>query len=571
MTTPSETVAVLGYQPGGFGTFVKTVPAKSIDQTSLINRESPGRYNSDNPYPTNPIGGHIELAKQAARQVTQTFGQTAIFVGEQALLHVLNPKGANIVNPLIITGAFPGEGLLGTAIDGENVIRKQAAEPNSTELTDRMFSAAAGGALGQEQGGNFFNITSIRSPSEAIDYGVNALAGALGIKDNAGPGATLEPKSASFEKRLEQNPLNPSTLARFGVYGATYARRKKISGVKVADLSKGFKPIEDGADIEYNLSDDSMLRNNLERAFESNAPADKRNRSYSFLNGLDLETDGEANAALATVTAPPVQGSGMVFPFYFESMNSFQDGNLEKFVTFQATFNGLKETYSPQWDSKIYFGRPTAIYTYQSTSRTIGFSFIIWAPNRTALGLVKQRVNWLARHCYPSYDNFGTTQIIKEAPVIKFTIGDIFRDQPGIITNLSYDWMDRWELTKDMIMPQSVEVSIQITILHDKFMRNAKQASTEGFISSDFYEFIKPNRRGISPSKNDGNGNLGSINGQITELELSTPAIEPNIIPPLGTLGSSTGPDESTAELLDRILKEKGMRWDFDLMKEVPL
>lgn len=543
MPTPSETVSAPTYSPGLFGQHTTTVVP--VDQTTVIQNTDRGLHNPQNPYPTDPIGGTIELTNQAGRQVKQTFGKVALFVGEQAILHVFNPQGANIVNPFVITNAIPAEGLLGTAIDGRNVIQQQFAEPKGTSVPERIGSAAAGGILGQEEGSAFFNITRIRTVSDAIDYGVNAIAGALGIKENSDDLVPLSPKAASLEKRLTQNPLSPTDqgqqlgFALFGqkaagvqsekdVYDITYAR-KEISGVQKTFLSAGFKPIQDGDSTPNDLSADSMLRDNMERAFESNAPHDLRDRSYTFGDGVDISVDALANAAQES--EPPVQGSGMVFPFYFESMNTFPGTNIEKFISFQATFNGLKETYTPQWDSKIYFGRSTANYTYNSTTRNIGFSFIIWAPNRIALGLVKQRVNWLARHCYPSYGELGNNssiRIISEAPIIKFTIGDIFRGTPGIITSLSYDWNDRWELTKDLIMPQAVKVDISITVIHDKFMQNdvaGRVDKNNKNISSDFYEFVKPPARGIGNLKdiaNIINGNLGDLNGALTELDANS-------------------------------------------------
>jgi hypothetical protein len=459
MTTPTQTISAPGYAPGAFGQFAQPVRSPVPDQTTIIQNQKQGLHTPSNPYPTDPVGGTIELSQQAVRQMSNTFGSTVAFVAEQAGLHILNPTGANLVNPLVITNAIPAEGLVKTAFDSQR--------PGIDQIVNDPLS------IFQTVGSLF---TGINNSKDLFDV----------------------------------------------VYS-----RSEISGASLKDMSVGFMPIQDSGDntSDSSLSKDSMLRDNLERAFESNAPHDQRDRSYTTTDGPDLTVDGLATASDNLI--PDVKGHGMVFPFYFESLNSFNQPQIEKFITFQATFNGLKESYTPQWDAKTYFGRSSPVYTYQATNRTVGFSFIIWAPNRVALGLVKQRINWLARQCYPSYDKFGNSnlRIIKEAPVIKFTIGDVFRNVPGIITALTYDWMDRWELTNQLIMPQSVKVDIQITIIHDKFMQNDTQQQVNGLISSDFYEFIKPPRRGIGNLTGLSNltaGIMGKVNSQLTELETNS-------------------------------------------------
>ncbi len=465
---------------------------------------TPGNYTSDNPYPKNIPAAHFEIAKNIARN--KKFGSLATFTAVQAGLHILNPIGAQIVNPAIITGVIPGEGILGTAIDGNNIAQQRLREPSGTSRSERQLSAAAGGTLGQEEGSAFFNTTTNRTVASLIDSGINALAGALGIKNNNGDLVPLSPKNASFEKRLEQNKLHPNADTFFGRVSMTRSRDQydvtyssdEISGVKTTTIGRGFTPIQDGALVSGDLSQDTMLRDNLERGYESNAPNDKRSRNYTFKDGLNLETDPEANASPIDndTIAPIVQPDGMIFPFYFESMNHFSL-HPERFITFQATFSGLKETYKPNWNDNEFFGRSTKTYTYKNSDRTIDFSFIIWAPNRISLNLVKQRVNWLARHTYPSYTNIknSSTKVIFEAPIIKFTIGDLFKNTPGIIQGLTFDWdnLKRWELSKDMIMPQGVHVSISIIILHDRLMQNAGAAieSQDKLMSSDFYSYIK--------------------------------------------------------------------------------
>ena len=302
------------------------------------------------------------------------------------------------------------------------------------------------------------------------------------------PGEGLLPTS------LGEETVRPSANA---TYQKTYnyvLGKKKISGVDVKTIEgSSFQSL-----FGDNVLDSDRLKNNPNRAFETNAIKDKTERSFNSNGDLNFVPDQESDAT--SNKKPETDINGMSFPFFFESLNYGEQDYSEKFISFQATFKGIKETYTPQWNPKNYFGRSTPVYTYSNTSRTLNFQFTIFANSKESLWLVKQRVNWLAKHCYPTYIDLANTnsKIIYEAPIIKVTIGDLFKDTSGIITSLEYDWdMEEnalWELSKDMTMPQGVNVTLAFTILHDKFMRNSPQSLSQGTQSSDFYSFILPDK-----------------------------------------------------------------------------
>jgi len=448
------------------------------------------KYTPSNPYPNDIISANIEFAKNIEQNVP--FGKLSSFTIEQTYLHSNNPLAGNIVNPAIITGQIPGDGLIPIVLD-----------PTSTKIDlqksdDRAIAASAGGNLGQEEGSNFVNQNSLLpSPAQITDKVLGMFSKSLSVQ-------SMSPRDSNFETRLSLNDLTPDNSSILKDSYNTLYSLTKLSGVKINDLQESFDPIDSNSSDAGQLINDTIYLNN-DRAFETNAPADNRFRNYTTQNGLvQLDQDDRASASpiINPDIAPTVDKNGMSFPFYFESLNSFAN-NPEKFITFQATFHGLREAYHPTWQTKNYFGRTGYVYIYDNTVRDIAFSFIVWTPNRTSINVMKQRINWLARNTYPSYTSLSgsTARIFFEAPVIKFTIGDLFRDLPAIITSLSYDWdmngENRWELSKDMITPQSVKIDISLTILHDKMMQNAGIATSNATESSDFYEFIKPQNKGI--------------------------------------------------------------------------
>lgn len=314
---------------------------------------------------------------------------------------------------------------------------------------------------------------------------------------NAAVVSGVIPGEGILPTTLGEETVRPSPQASYAKTYDNSIQPKKISGVNVK--------IIEGEKFEslfgnYSIATD-QLQDVTERAFETNAIKDKTERSFSSNGDLNFIPDLEADAT--SNKKPEIDTAGMSFPFFFESLNYGEQDYSEKFISFQATFKGIKETYAPKWIEKVYFGRSTSIFTYANTSRTLSFMFTIFASSKESLWLVKQRVNWLAKHCYPTYIDLANTnsKIIYEAPVIKLTIGDLFRDIPGIITTLEFDWsMEEnilWELSKNMTMPQGVNVTMAFTILHDKFMRNAPQTLNKRTESSDFYSFILPEKHKV--------------------------------------------------------------------------
>ena len=477
---------------------------KPSEQTHTIDTLPPrGNYDDNNPYPTNPFSG--EQGRIIRRN--KRFGELSQFSKEQGALYLTNPVNANIVNPLVITAQLPGEGIVPTTFDA--VWRDDIQTIAKRVDNNATLGARVRANVGQIEGTSF-SAQFPPSVGQVTDLVVNKIEGFLGIKKTSDD--FVNPKSQTLRERLKgynrldpDNPLMESgNLSRNGYmnltqpgFGGESLRADKepsekwrtvLGGVDKSDLAKSAKSI----DGEPGLSD-FALGQRLEEGWLSNVAI------KSELSETNSAADNTEPVVLSNT-------SEYVFPFYFESLNHFTQ-TPERFITFQATFSNLREEFRPTWNTKRYFGRTTGIYIYEFTDRSISFDFIIHAQRRDQLGVLRQRINWLARHVYPSYlqlNSDNTAKIIFEAPIIKFTIGDLFRGTPGIIKALTYDWdmggANKWEISKGMIIPQAVKATIQIDVLHNKFMENSALALSDNVESSDFYEFIKTRDNGLIPS-----------------------------------------------------------------------
>ena len=222
-----------------------------------------------------------------------------------------------------------------------------------------------------------------------------------------------------------------------------------------------------------------------------------------------LTVDGSVGDALF----PSLSDPGQMFPFYFKSLDllNYNFGNLpivgsldfslNEVATFQATIKSLNETISPSITDKHYFGRSEPVRVYKYTERKISVEFIVYAPSFASLQHVKERINFLVKSCYPTYESgsFGglvdtalnwlygnkidkSRNRYKEPPIMMITVGDLFKDLPGLIQNLTVDWTEmtnRWELEPGARMPQVATVKMDYVVLHNKM--------PERTLGQDFY------------------------------------------------------------------------------------
>ena len=138
--------------------------------------------------------------------------------------------------------------------------------------------------------------------------------------------------------------------------------------------------------------------------------------------------------------------------FYFHDLVN------DKYIPFRATLTGLNENYNADWSAIEYIGRADKLQSYKGFSRSISFKFNVVANSIKELLPMWQRINYLVGLTKPAnYTQGGQTkngQIVTNIyskfiipPLIKFTIGDIYKNQPGVIKTVGLNIPDNcvWE------------------------------------------------------------------------------------------------------------------------------
>lgn len=140
-------------------------------------------------------------------------------------------------------------------------------------------------------------------------------------------------------------------------------------------------------------------------------------------------------------------------------------------VVFRATINSLTDTFNPNWSPVTMIGRADPNYQYTGVSRDLSLDFTVYATDRDEMKPIWRKLNALAGFTAPKYNN----DISLGAPWMRVTIGDLFYQQPMILTSLSYTLVDSdttWEINIEddptmMQVPHKVSVSCGFSIITD--------------------------------------------------------------------------------------------------------
>lgn len=166
--------------------------------------------------------------------------------------------------------------------------------------------------------------------------------------------------------------------------------------------------------------------------------------------------------------------------FYFTGPKLFAGYNGtegDDIMVFRAIITNIGDSFQANWNPVQMIGRADPNYQYTGYSRDLSLDFTVIATDRDEVKPIWRKLNALAGYTAPIYDK---TSIALKAPWMRITIGDLFRQQPAILTSLSYTLHDSdttWEINieqdPDMKqVPHKISVSCQFTMVSDYLPQN---------------------------------------------------------------------------------------------------
>lgn len=132
-------------------------------------------------------------------------------------------------------------------------------------------------------------------------------------------------------------------------------------------------------------------------------------------------------------------------------------------IVFRAAITGLSDSYTANWSPINMIGRADPNYHYTGYSRDVSLSFDIYATDRDEVKPIYRKLNALAGYTAPTYN---PNSIAMEGPWMRLTVGDLYKQQPVVLTSLSYTFaMDApWEINienDDDMMQVPLKIGVQ--------------------------------------------------------------------------------------------------------------
>ena len=158
------------------------------------------------------------------------------------------------------------------------------------------------------------------------------------------------------------------------------------------------------------------------------------------------------------------EGTADIIKFIFEDISSKPGIDIP--IIFRAILTGIKDNIKPTWNETNYLGRPDQFYTYNGITRDINFSLSVYIGSVNKITSQWKKINRLAGLCYPI--EFGVGKGMK-APIIRLTIGDLYKRIYGFISDFSVDIPDEafWDTEAGRQLPQLINIGISFTVMFE--------------------------------------------------------------------------------------------------------
>jgi hypothetical protein len=199
---------------------------------------------------------------------------------------------------------------------------------------------------------------------------------------------------------------------------------------------------------------------------------------HDRLNELGVMTDDPNSNVISAATINNIQqnyGQDLINVFFYDYVN-------KKTIPFRAFIANIQENITPEIVDTRYIGRVDRNIVYVGVTRELSFGLYIHAMNDSEMSNVWSKINYMTGLCFPSQYQQG----FMVPPLVRLTVGDFYRDQPGYIRSLSHQIEPNvpWETLLGKQVPHGVLMNCAFSVVE----RSQMQAGSE------FYPFNDPTR-----------------------------------------------------------------------------
>jgi len=134
-------------------------------------------------------------------------------------------------------------------------------------------------------------------------------------------------------------------------------------------------------------------------------------------------------------------------------------------LRFRSFIDTLEESTNASWNSTKYVGRGENFYHYEGFDENVTLAFTTYAQSLGEMKGMYEKLNYLKSILIPSYSKVG----FMKGNIISLTIGNYFKNQPGILRSLSYRIVDDttgWDIEEKV--PFGIKVTnVSFTPIHN--------------------------------------------------------------------------------------------------------
>jgi len=140
----------------------------------------------------------------------------------------------------------------------------------------------------------------------------------------------------------------------------------------------------------------------------------------------------------------------------------FRDKVNGKYMIFRSILESISDNSAPEYAEERYIGRPDKVYVYQGATRNVNITFRVMPKSVQELIVLWEKLNYLRGLTYP---NIQQNRMI--APMMEFTLGDMYDLQPMLLQNLNYtiDTSSTWEIKPGLRLPKFIQVAADMRLL----------------------------------------------------------------------------------------------------------
>jgi hypothetical protein len=253
--------------------------------------------------------------------------------------------------------------------------------------------------------------------------------------------------------------------------------------------------------------------------------SNKNKKSDNTPNSLEkyrgISNDGDTINLLTTNDSYTIDDNGKITygAITVKDLIPFYIGHIKNRPTlFRANILGLSENVSPSWSTHKFLGNPFNFYTYSGVERSVQFNLQIYAGSKAELATNWEKISQLTAMTYPTINS----NRLVDPPIIKFRLGDIYKDKYGYIESLSYEIPDNgvWETEEDgHALPRFITASITIKFIEDTSVLNGLYGYKKSSQAMDAVnQQLQQNTVNTNPVTNTG----ASQGGALSDLNVSS-------------------------------------------------